>query len=81
MLCFLTFTPNMSRKTRAARRAHKQQQQKEKQRKDWQAEVNAGVQASTGDSNRELESDVPTELDESDLPPLVDITKDDYSWL
>ncbi|KAJ8081358.1 hypothetical protein PM082_007193 [Marasmius tenuissimus] len=59
MLCFLTFTPNMSRKTRAA-------------------EVNTGVQASTGDSDRELESDVPTELDKSDLPPLVDITEDDY---
>ncbi|KAJ8076046.1 hypothetical protein PM082_022028 [Marasmius tenuissimus] len=59
MLCFLTFTPNMSRKTRAA-------------------EVNAGVQASTGDSDRELGSDVPTELDKSDLPPLVDITEDGY---
>ncbi|KAL0064633.1 hypothetical protein AAF712_008466 [Marasmius tenuissimus] len=68
----------MSRKTRAAQRARKQQRQKEKQRKDRRAEVNAGVQASTGDSNRELESDVTTELDESDLPPLVDITEDNY---
>ncbi|KAJ8090616.1 hypothetical protein PM082_018173 [Marasmius tenuissimus] len=41
-------------------------------------EVNAGVQASTGDSDRELNSDVPTELDESDVPPLMDITEDDY---
>ncbi|KAL0057989.1 hypothetical protein AAF712_015352 [Marasmius tenuissimus] len=68
----------MSRKTGAARHARKQRQQKEKQCTDWRAEVNAGVQASTGDSDRELESDVLTELDKSDLPPLVDITEDDY---
>ncbi|KAJ8089325.1 hypothetical protein PM082_014573 [Marasmius tenuissimus] len=47
-------------------------------RKTRAAEVNTGVQASTGDSDRELESDVLTELDKSDLPPLMDITEDNY---
>ncbi|KAJ8092934.1 hypothetical protein PM082_023570 [Marasmius tenuissimus] len=66
----------MSKKTRAARRSRKQQRCKERQQRERRA--NTYFEVVTGNVDVGLESDVPTELDEDDMPPLEDISDDEY---